>query len=576
MPKPTKGNKPKKKAKGSKKQRAELKATGGWGDTSTAFQDEFEPAQEAPRWRVTQAIEDKNMRVKERRFFHQKKDRLAARLSKPLFKPHQPKKKVKRSRVKVENQCEEEDEENDGNEDGRRKVLCIRKKKCNSDSEEEDNSDDEDRKKSMFQKLVEASKSLVVNEEEDEENDENDENDEEKDENEDDEEKEDDVENYSEETIQHRELLQQAFRNAYDDHFKANLENNNDASVDTLQNQRFQTINGFETSYIRNIAGNQGEINKNNILEVCGLKGNGPIGNASMLEVEKIIKDFPSQVSSTTSPSIPFIPKLIQSSLSQFGDVLFAASIPPTTTTTSSSQTFPSPLGIAHEETINHIAQVLITSRSRVLEHDLKIKKKLNDKQNDEEKEISNANSKKSTKSSSSAINSTLLENASSQGDVPLQLNLLDNEENNEEEEAYRDQGFTRPRVLILCPTRNVAYHVFKSLKNKLLLNGKESNVVNVIDEDRFNHEFGPDEDDEDSVASHLKKNQDWQQVFAGNMDDNFKLGLQITPARFAKPKGKVKDIKNASFLYEESINNTYIYHSKFTHVFFFPFFLFW
>ncbi|KAJ2804986.1 rRNA-binding ribosome biosynthesis protein utp25, partial [Coemansia helicoidea] len=85
-----------------------------------------------------------------------------------------------------------------------------------------------------------------------------------------------------------------------------------------------------------------------------------------------------------------------------------------------------------------------------------------------------------------------------------------------------RDRGFTRPRVLILLPFRSSALRVIEKLL-KLTSADKEANSA------RLAKEYGPDEDE---VAfrsrANARKPADYQQTFADNIDDSFRVGLQL------------------------------------------------
>ena len=74
------GPKKKKKPRGSKKERAERKATGGWGAEAGAFADEEPEEQEedVKRWRVTAAQEDKTRRVQARTWLKRQQESFEA------------------------------------------------------------------------------------------------------------------------------------------------------------------------------------------------------------------------------------------------------------------------------------------------------------------------------------------------------------------------------------------------------------------------------------------------------------------------------------------------------------------
>jgi hypothetical protein len=80
---------------------------------------------------------------------------------------------------------------------------------------------------------------------------------------------------------------------------------------------------------------------------------------------------------------------------------------------------------------------------------------------------------------------------------------------------------------------------------------------------ERFEAEYGPGEDDEDedededadedgegsiegsskqkrgSAKPNHRKPTDWERLFGGNPDDNFRMGIALTPAKFAAPPPK-------------------------------------
>ncbi|KAJ2731790.1 rRNA-binding ribosome biosynthesis protein utp25 [Coemansia sp. BCRC 34962] len=82
-----------------------------------------------------------------------------------------------------------------------------------------------------------------------------------------------------------------------------------------------------------------------------------------------------------------------------------------------------------------------------------------------------------------------------------------------------RDQGFTRPRVLIVLPFRNSAYNVVEKLY-KLASGGQDMNAP------RFVKEYGPAGYEESVVSK--RKPDDFRKTFAGNIDDGFRIGVQL------------------------------------------------
>lgn len=86
----------------------------------------------------------------------------------------------------------------------------------------------------------------------------------------------------------------------------------------------------------------------------------------------------------------------------------------------------------------------------------------------------------------------------------------------------FRDQGFVRPRILIVLPFRDSAYRVVNMLID-LLNPGEKSATVNYS---RFVDEFSGES------LYFPKKNpkpEDYEQTFSGNTEDTFRLGISLT-----------------------------------------------
>lgn len=90
----------------------------------------------------------------------------------------------------------------------------------------------------------------------------------------------------------------------------------------------------------------------------------------------------------------------------------------------------------------------------------------------------------------------------------------------NENEPEYRDQGYTRPKVLILLPSRNFAYH----LVNKLIKTLKMQSVEN---RKKFKAQFFVESKIKDRVFN--PKPKDFEEYFDGNTNDMFVLGMKYT-----------------------------------------------
>uniref|UniRef100_A0A1A8RNS1 U3 small nucleolar RNA-associated protein 25 homolog n=1 Tax=Nothobranchius rachovii TaxID=451742 RepID=A0A1A8RNS1_9TELE len=85
-----------------------------------------------------------------------------------------------------------------------------------------------------------------------------------------------------------------------------------------------------------------------------------------------------------------------------------------------------------------------------------------------------------------------------------------------------RDQGLTRPKVLILVPFRGGALQVVHTLIS--LLETKSKKIV-VSNKKKFKEEFGEDPNDK---PANLLRPDDYNAIFSGNVDDHFRIGVSI------------------------------------------------
>ncbi len=94
-------------------------------------------------------------------------------------------------------------------------------------------------------------------------------------------------------------------------------------------------------------------------------------------------------------------------------------------------------------------------------------------------------------------------------------------------EEEYRDQGLTRPKVLILVPFRDSVLRIVRILTALMFGDTKDNSEKkrNVMNIKRFIEEFSPEEE---TIKSHNKP-EDYESTFDGNIDDSFRIGISVT-----------------------------------------------
>lgn len=81
---------------------------------------------------------------------------------------------------------------------------------------------------------------------------------------------------------------------------------------------------------------------------------------------------------------------------------------------------------------------------------------------------------------------------------------------------TYQDQGFTRPKVLLLCPFRYYAYQFIDTLLNLL------PKKMVIFGKGKFLDEFGDDSVEEEKPPR-------WKEFFPGNNDDCFRMGISVS-----------------------------------------------
>ncbi|XP_055274986.1 U3 small nucleolar RNA-associated protein 25 homolog [Moschus berezovskii] len=91
------------------------------------------------------------------------------------------------------------------------------------------------------------------------------------------------------------------------------------------------------------------------------------------------------------------------------------------------------------------------------------------------------------------------------------------------DDDDFRDQGLTRPKVLIVVPFREAALRVVQLFIS--LLEGDSKKKIIVSNKKRFNGEYGSDPEER---PPNLKRPEDYEAVFVGNIDDHFRIGVAI------------------------------------------------
>ncbi|KAL8185343.1 UNVERIFIED_CONTAM: hypothetical protein K2H54_047526 [Gekko kuhli] len=91
------------------------------------------------------------------------------------------------------------------------------------------------------------------------------------------------------------------------------------------------------------------------------------------------------------------------------------------------------------------------------------------------------------------------------------------------EDDGFRDQGLTRPKVLIVVPFRESALRVVQVFIS--LLESASKKKIDVSNKKRFKGEFGSDPEEK---PPNLKRPEDYEAVFAGNVDDHFRIGVAV------------------------------------------------
>ncbi|XP_053463287.1 U3 small nucleolar RNA-associated protein 25 homolog isoform X2 [Nycticebus coucang] len=91
------------------------------------------------------------------------------------------------------------------------------------------------------------------------------------------------------------------------------------------------------------------------------------------------------------------------------------------------------------------------------------------------------------------------------------------------DDDDFRDQGLTRPKVLIVVPFREAALRVVQLFIS--LLEGDSKKKIIVSNKKRFQGEYGSDPEER---PPNLKRPEDYEAVFVGNIDDHFRIGVAV------------------------------------------------
>lgn len=95
--------------------------------------------------------------------------------------------------------------------------------------------------------------------------------------------------------------------------------------------------------------------------------------------------------------------------------------------------------------------------------------------------------------------------------------------EDNDNNMEYKDQGFTRPKVLILCPFASYLERIIRYIIQLLPKN------IQIMNKKRFFDEFGTANKREEGEGDEEKENKSkaaWEEIFKGNNEDCFRFGL--------------------------------------------------
>lgn len=96
-------------------------------------------------------------------------------------------------------------------------------------------------------------------------------------------------------------------------------------------------------------------------------------------------------------------------------------------------------------------------------------------------------------------------------------------EKDNKEIDDCRDQGLTRPKILILVPFKDSCLQIVNCIIKLVFNTGTKGQVMQ---KKRFLKEFSPDPEEAESQAN---RPDDFKKMFKGNIDDCFRLGISMS-----------------------------------------------
>mmetsp|Transcript_24276 Transcript_24276/g.57295 ORF Transcript_24276/g.57295 Transcript_24276/m.57295 type:complete len:929 (+) Transcript_24276:136-2922(+) len=194
-----------------------------------------------------------------------------------------------------------------------------------------------------------------------------------------------------------------------------------------------------------------------------------------------------------------------------------------------------------------HVLNHVLTSRTRIGRNNRHLKEVEKQREALEEAEEEKKQETHSTKISPAATDATL------------------------EDRDVRDQGFTRPTVLVLLPTRGTCYSFVRDLYK---LSGAK---MEEEQEDRFDADYGEliedDDEDDGTQLKHEKaekeaakerrrravlesKGKEWNELFGdqANQDDDFKIGISLIPKSATAKSSSNVSIKLYSDFFKSDI----------------------